>query len=144
MAKALEERFSYFTDPLSPQWCTSITHHSSKPISPLKENWMRPITNSPIIVFCVWHVNRLIHSVCCSTSLPSAHSHSTITLFSPMLHFRRFRILKLHCHLPCKLLSKTDYHQKANALKTNLTPFVCFSQAKCKSGWALSRPRVGW
>lgn len=60
MAEALEERFSYFTDPLSPQWCTSITHHSSKPISPSKENWMRPITNSPIIVFCVWHVNSLI------------------------------------------------------------------------------------
>ena len=99
MAKALEERFSYSTDPLSPQWCTSITHHSSKSISPLKENWMRPITNSPNYVFCVWHVNSVIRSpwasllpcppptvttpsLCSHPCRFSSHAHTKVALSS--------------------------------------------------------------
>lgn len=67
MATALKERFSYFTDPFSAQWFTSITHHSQvKTYFPLKENWIGLITHSPIFLFCVWPVNNLIQSALCN------------------------------------------------------------------------------
>lgn len=67
MVTALKERFSYFTDPFSAQWFTSITHHSEvKTHFLLKENWISLITYSPIFLFCVWHVNNLIQSALCN------------------------------------------------------------------------------
>lgn len=75
-ANTLKDKFSYFTDPFSAQWCTSITHHSQvKARFPLKGNWICPITNCSIFVFCVWHVNSLIHCLCYLIALKPQFHH---------------------------------------------------------------------
>lgn len=64
-----------------PLLLTALTTHFT-----LKEYWMRPITNSTIILFCVWHVEVLIRSLRCTTFLPSTQLlHRCFLLFHAAL-----------------------------------------------------------